>query len=107
MCWQADGEKESGEWSVVSSATIRIPNLSRQSCFLPQYHNTLNTNKFSTINSQFSTNFKHQTLNLKQIMAHWLVKSEPTAYNWDQFVSDGKTTWDGIRNYAARNHLRA
>lgn len=39
-------------------------------------------------------------------MAHWLVKSEPSAYSWEQFVKDGSTTWDGVRNYAARNNLR-
>lgn len=38
---------------------------------------------------------------------YWLVKSEPSVYSWDQFVKDGKTTWDGVRNYAARLHLRA
>ena len=40
-------------------------------------------------------------------MAYWLVKSEPSKYSWDQFQKDGKTVWDGIRNYAARNNLRA
>ena len=40
-------------------------------------------------------------------MAYWLVKSEPFKYSWDQFVKDKKTTWDGVRNYAARNNLRA
>lgn len=40
-------------------------------------------------------------------MAYWLVKSEPSTYSWDQFQKDGKTVWDGIRNYAARNNLRA
>jgi len=40
-------------------------------------------------------------------MAHWLVKSEPSSYSWDQLVKDGVTTWDGVRNFAARNHLRA
>jgi predicted RNA-binding protein with PUA-like domain len=40
-------------------------------------------------------------------MAFWLVKSEPLTYSWDQFVKDKKTTWDGIRNYAARLHVRA
>jgi predicted RNA-binding protein with PUA-like domain len=40
-------------------------------------------------------------------MAHWLVKSEPFKYSWDQFVKDGQTFWDGVRNYAARNHLKA
>jgi predicted RNA-binding protein with PUA-like domain len=40
-------------------------------------------------------------------MARWLVKSEPSVYSWDQFQNDGSTTWDGVRNYAARNNLRA
>lgn len=40
-------------------------------------------------------------------MARWLVKSEPSVYPWDQLVKDGSTTWDGVRNYAARNNLRA
>lgn len=40
-------------------------------------------------------------------MNYWLVKSEPFKYSWDQFVKDGKTFWDGVRNYAARNNLRA
>ena len=46
---------------------------------------------------------KHKQKN----MAYWLVKSEPSAYSWEQFEKDGKATWDGIRNYAARNHLQA
>jgi len=40
-------------------------------------------------------------------MAYWLIKSEPAKYSWDQFVKDKKTYWDGVRNYAARNNLRA
>lgn len=40
-------------------------------------------------------------------MAYWLVKSEPFKYSWDQFEKDKLTTWDGVRNYAARNNLRA
>ncbi|HUB87418.1 MAG TPA: EVE domain-containing protein [Verrucomicrobiae bacterium] len=40
-------------------------------------------------------------------MNYWLVKSEPEAYSWAQFVKDGKTAWTGVRNFAARNHLRA
>jgi predicted RNA-binding protein with PUA-like domain len=39
-------------------------------------------------------------------MAYWLVKSEPFKYSWDQFVKDGKTFWDGVRNYAARNFMK-
>ncbi len=40
-------------------------------------------------------------------MNYWLVKSEPFKYSWDQFVKDGVTFWDGVRNYGARNNLRA
>jgi predicted RNA-binding protein with PUA-like domain len=40
-------------------------------------------------------------------MNYWLVKSEPDVYGWDTFVADKKTYWDGVRNYAARNHLQA
>lgn len=40
-------------------------------------------------------------------MNHWLVKQEPADYPWDQFVKDGGTAWTGVRNFAARNHLRA
>lgn len=40
-------------------------------------------------------------------MNYWLVKSEPFKYSWEQFVKDKKTHWDGVRNYAARNNLRA
>ena len=40
-------------------------------------------------------------------MNYWLVKSEPSKYSWDQLVKDKKTFWDGVRNYAARNNLRA
>lgn len=40
-------------------------------------------------------------------MAYWLVKSEPQKYSWEQFVTDKKTVWDGVRNYTARNNLRA
>jgi predicted RNA-binding protein with PUA-like domain len=39
-------------------------------------------------------------------MNYWLVKSEPFKYSWDQLVKDKKATWDGVRNYAARNNLR-
>lgn len=40
-------------------------------------------------------------------MNYWLVKSEPFKYSWKQFNTDGKTFWDGVRNYGARNNLRA
>jgi len=40
-------------------------------------------------------------------MNYWLVKSEPEKYSWTQFNKDGRAVWDGVRNYAARNNLRA
>ena len=39
-------------------------------------------------------------------MNYWLIKSEPNAYSWDDLVELGKDHWDGVRNYAARKHLR-
>lgn len=39
-------------------------------------------------------------------MAYWLAKSEPSVYDWDQLVNEKQTCWSGIRNYAARLHLR-
>ncbi|PHN06510.1 EVE domain-containing protein [Flavilitoribacter nigricans] len=39
-------------------------------------------------------------------MKYWLVKSEPFEYSYDDLVRDGKAMWEGVRNYAARNHLR-
>ena len=38
---------------------------------------------------------------------YWLVKQEPTAYSWADLVREGKTQWTGVRNYTARNNLRA
>ena len=40
-------------------------------------------------------------------MHYWLVKSEPAAYSWATFVKDGKAAWTGVRNFQARNNLRA
>lgn len=39
-------------------------------------------------------------------MAYWLVKSEPFKYSWEQLEKDKQTMWDGVRNYAARLHLK-
>jgi len=39
-------------------------------------------------------------------MSYWLVKSEPDAYSWEQLEKDKQTEWTGVRNYAARNHLK-
>ena len=38
---------------------------------------------------------------------HWLIKSEPEAYSFDRLVEEGRTLWDGVRNYRARNNLQA
>ena len=40
-------------------------------------------------------------------MGYWLVKSEPYKYSWEQLLKDGRTYWDGVRNYQARNNLQA
>jgi len=40
-------------------------------------------------------------------VAHWLMKSEPESYGWTNLVRDGATEWDGVRNNAARLHLKA
>lgn len=40
-------------------------------------------------------------------MNYWLVKTEPDAYSWKDFTDLGRDHWDGVRNYAARNHMRA
>ena len=39
--------------------------------------------------------------------SYWLVKSEPSAYSWDDLARDGRTSWTGVRNFTARNNLRA
>ncbi len=39
-------------------------------------------------------------------VGHWLVKQEPEGYSWENFVKDGRTSWDGVRNYQARNNLK-
>ena len=40
-------------------------------------------------------------------MAYWLIKSEPSAYSWDQLVKDKKTSWTGVRNFQAQINLKA
>lgn len=40
-------------------------------------------------------------------MNYWLIKSEPNTYSWDDFTALGRDHWDGVRNYAARNNMRA
>jgi predicted RNA-binding protein with PUA-like domain len=40
-------------------------------------------------------------------MNYWLVKQEPSAYSWDDFIRDGRTAWTGVRNFQARNNLKS
>jgi predicted RNA-binding protein with PUA-like domain len=44
---------------------------------------------------------------MTKIKSCWLMKSEPDAYGWDDLVAQGEGTWDGVRNYRARNNLQA
>ncbi len=44
---------------------------------------------------------------MSEVKSHWLMKSEPDVYGWDDLVAEGEGTWDGVRNYRARNNLRA
>lgn len=37
----------------------------------------------------------------------WLIKSDPEEYGWNELIKDKSVSWDGVRNYAARNHLRS
>lgn len=39
-------------------------------------------------------------------MNHWLVKTEPDSYSWNDLVKDKKTVWDGVRNFQARSHMK-
>ena len=40
-------------------------------------------------------------------MHYWIIKTEPSTYSWDKFVAEGKSMWDGVRNYQARNNMMA
>ena len=44
---------------------------------------------------------------MSKIKNHWLMKSEPDVYSWDDLVAEGEGTWDGVRNHRAANNLRA
>ena len=44
---------------------------------------------------------------MTKIKNYWLLKSEPDVYGWDDLIAEGEGTWDGVRNYTARIHLRA
>ena len=44
---------------------------------------------------------------MKNNTSFWIIKQEPSQYSWQQFEKDGSTYWDGVRNYQARNNLKA
>ena len=44
---------------------------------------------------------------MKNKTSFWIIKQEPSQYSWQQFEKDGSTYWDGVRNYQARNNLKA
>lgn len=68
---------------------------------------TLHTAGFSLFSlSRFHFGAAHQTAR-RMTTQYWLVKSEPDAYAWTDFVRDGTTAWTGVRNNAARLHLKA
>ena len=51
-------------------------------------------------------NFDFSPIGRIYMVNHWLMKSEPHVYPWEQLVADGSTHWDGVRNYQARNIMR-
>jgi predicted RNA-binding protein with PUA-like domain len=55
----------------------------------------------------FVGNYYKQHLLSMSKTQYWLVKSEPFKYSWEKFNQDGRTFWDGVRNYQARNNLKA
>jgi len=64
--------------------------------------------KFEILNFRFDMEKKISNLKISiSNMSYWLVKSEPDAYSWEQLEKDKQTDWTGVRNYAARNHLKA
>jgi predicted RNA-binding protein with PUA-like domain len=55
----------------------------------------------------YDMSYMENSLNNSKNLHHWLVKSEPEKYSWEKFNKDGRTFWDGVRNYQARNNLKA
>src|SRR5262249_8300922 len=65
------------------------------------------TDAFAFIAQPYRTfSLRHDCVNGRTMKNHWLVKQEPEAYSWDDFVCDGKTDWTGVRNFLARKNLR-
>jgi len=57
------------------------------------------------LSSEISTSLRNPLNSMKKPQ-HWLVKSEPVKYSWEKFNKDGRTFWDGVRNFQARNNLK-
>ena len=55
----------------------------------------------------FFLELRARVLRFSAMPQHWMVKQEPTAYSWTQFAADGRAAWTGVRNFQARNNLRA
>ena len=54
-----------------------------------------------------TVDFQRSNAMPKAAQQYWVVKSEPSAYSWEQFVKEGRAAWTGVRNYQARINLRA
>lgn len=76
------------------------------SCMNKQRYGERNDSGFQYLYFFYSRSIKFEDSNTT-CMAYWLIKSEPFKYSWDQFEKDKQTTWEGVRNYAARNNLRS
>src|SRR6266496_6753650 len=59
----------------------------------------------SVCQSKSDVTIRRRTVTISA-MQYWVVKQEPEAYSWTDFVKDGKTAWTGVRNFQARNNLR-
>ena len=63
--------------------------------------------KLSKARPAFFLELHARVLRFCRMPQHWMVKQEPTAYSWTQFAADGRAAWTGVRNFQARNNLRA
>jgi predicted RNA-binding protein with PUA-like domain len=59
------------------------------------------------VRMRFCLEVLHGLRRFPRMPRHWMVKSEPAAYSWEQFTKEGRAAWTGVRNYQARINLRA